>query len=446
VISNAGQLTDVFNTTGNKNMKTYIQKTVCKTVVCLAATLIICAATAQTATNQATTANQATAPLPAPLMMALGKVGLADPFNKAGINIYGYIEGGYMRDFSAPSIHDGPTYMGFNSFKNTAILDKISLNVERMVDPTKKQFDIGFHVEGIYGADAAFIHSDGLGDTQTGRYQWDPLQAYVDVTLPGLPVRLRVGKWIELAGFEQFSANIYGAFGDPARALYSYSYQFLYAEPGTQSGALLTWVLNPQWTFDAGFTRGWNASLSDGNSSLDFLGRVTFTPSDKTTVIFVMTEGPEFPSGTGRNLPPGDNSDFWTALDLVVTQKINDKLSLGLGLDYVEAPHIPGLPGGVKQWGGVAGYASYALDSRFTLNTRLEWYKDAANGFSTGAPVSADYSAVTVGVAIKPFPKDKILSNLLIRPEARYDCSDQPVFAGGEHNQLTFNLDVIFKF
>ncbi len=198
-------------------------------------------------TNQTQVANppSVAAPTPAPLMMALGKVGLADPLNKAGINIYGYVEGGYMRDFSAPSGHDGPTYMGFNSYKNTAILDKISLNVERTVDPTKKQFDMGFRVEGIYGADAKFIHSDGLVDTQTGRYQWDPLQAYVDVTLPGLPMRLRVGKWIELAGFEQYSANIYGAFGDPAKALYSYSYQFLYAEPGTQTGALLTYVLNP---------------------------------------------------------------------------------------------------------------------------------------------------------------------------------------------------------
>src|ERR1035437_984327 len=388
----------------------------------------------------------AAAPTPGLLMTGLGAAGIAAPLTKAGISIYGYVEGGYMYDFTAPSGNAGPTYMGFNNFKNTAILDKISLNVERTVDPTKKAFDVGFRVEGIYGADAAFIHSNGMMDSQTGRNQWDLLQAYVDVTFPNLPVRLRVGKWIELAGFEQFSANIYGAFGDPARALYSYSYQFLYAEPGTQSGALLTWVLNPQWTLDAGFTRGWNASLSDGNSSLDFLGRVTFTPSDKIAVIFVMTEGPEFPSGTGRNLPPGDNSDFWTALDLVVTQKINDKLSLGLGLDYVEAPHIPGLPGGVKQWGGVDGYVSYALDSRFTLNTRLEWYKDAANGFSTGAPVSADYYAATVGMAIQPFPKDKILSNLLIRPEARYDCSDQPVYAGGEHNQLTFNVDVIFKF
>ena len=145
------------------------------------------------------------------LMNALGKAGLANPLNKAGINIYGYVEGGYMHDFT--SSHKGnPTFIGYNSFKDEAILDKISLNVERTVDPTKKQFDVGFHLEGIYGADAAFIHSNGLGDTQTGRNQWDLLQAYIDATLPYIPVRLRVGKWIELAGFEQFSANIYGGF------------------------------------------------------------------------------------------------------------------------------------------------------------------------------------------------------------------------------------------
>ena len=388
----------------------------------------------------------ATQPSSGLLMSALDKAGLAEPLNKAGINIYGYVEGGYMYDFTSPPFTMAQPLSDITALKTTAILDKVSLNIERTVDPTKKQFDVGFHVEGIYGADAAFIHSNGLWDTQTGRYQWDLLQAYVDVALPDMPVRLRVGKWIELAGFEQFSANIYGAFGDPARALYSYSYQFLYAEPGTQTGALATYVLNPQWTFDAGFTLGWNQSMRDANDALDFLGRVTFTPSDKTSVIFVMTEGPEFPTGVGHNLPPGDNSDWWTALDLVITQKITDKLSLGLGFDYVETPHIPGLTGGAKQWGGVAGYASYALDPHFTLNTRLEWYKDAANGFSTGAPVSANYYEATVGVAIKPFPKDNILSHLLFRPEVRYDHSDRSVFSSGDHNQLTFSVDALFTF
>ena len=381
----------------------------------------------------------------APAMSALGKVGLIEPLTKAGINIYGYVEGGYMYDSTTPH-KGGPTFIGYNSFKDMATLNKVSLNIERAVDPTKKQFDMGFRLEGIYGADAAFIHSNGMWDTQTGHNQWDLLQAYADMTLPYIPVRLRVGKWIELAGFEQFSANIYGAFGDPMRALYSYSYQFLYAEPGTQTGILATYMLNPQWTIDLGTTLGWNQSLRDTNHALDLLGRVTFTPSDKTSIIFVMTEGPEFPAGVGHNLPPGDSRDYWTALDLVITQKVTDKLDLGLGFDYVETPKIPGSTSGAKQWGGVAGYASYALDPRFTLNTRLEWYDDAANGFSTGAPVGANYYEATAGVAIKPFPKDKNLSGLLFRPEIRYDHSDRSVFNSNGRDELTFSVDALFTF
>jgi len=66
----------------------------------------------------------APAPPPPPglLMTALGEAGLADPLTKAGINIYGYAQGGYFHDFSAPG-SQGPTYIGYNNFKNTVILD-----------------------------------------------------------------------------------------------------------------------------------------------------------------------------------------------------------------------------------------------------------------------------------------------------------------------------------
>ncbi len=386
------------------------------------------------------------APQPGLLMSLLGKAGLAKPLDEAGINIFGYAEGGYFHDFTRSSPSSGPTYIGFNHFKNAAVLDKVSLAVERTVDPTKKKFDLGFRVEGIYGADAAFVHSNGFADNQSGRNQWDIIQAYVDMTLPAVPVRIRAGKWIELAGFEQFSANIYGAFGDPARALYSYSYQFLYAEPSTQTGVLVTYVPNSQWSFDAGFTRGWNQSIQDSNGVLDFLGRVSFTPSDKTSIIFVMTAGPEYPPGFGDDLPKGDSSHWWTALDLVLTHKVTDKLSLGLGIDYVYAAQIPGLGTSGKQWGGVAGYISYAIDPRFTFNTRLEWYNDSAHGFSNGAPVGANYYEVTTGVAIKPFPNNRFLSKWLVRPEIRYDHSTKPVFDGGKQDMLTGSVGVLFTF
>lgn len=380
------------------------------------------------------------------LMSEVDKTPLAELFNKTRINIYGYTEAGYMYDTTAPKPSDGPTFLSFNNLRNTPVLDKVSLNIERTIDPCKKQFDLGFRMEGIWGFDAKFIHATGLGDTQTGRYQWDPLQAYVDVALPYLPMKIRAGKWIELAGFEQYSANIYGAFGDPMRALYSYSYSFFYAEPGTQTGVYATYVLNPQWTFDAGFTRGWNQGTRDSNRYLDFLGRITYLPSDKTAVIFVMTAGPEYPIAVGRGLPDGDKKDWWTALDLVITHKVTDKLSLGTGIDFVNTSHIPGLERGSKQWGAIDGYASYAFNPYVTLNTRLEWFNDSSYGFSTGAPRGANYYEATAGVAIKPFPKDKILSNLIIRPEVRYDWSDERVFAHGDKNQVAILADVLLTF
>ena len=159
-----------------------------------------------------------------------------------------------------------------------------------------------------------------------------------------------------------------------------------------------------------------------------------------------MTEGPEFPIGVGHNLLPGDSKDWWTALDLVITHKVTDKLSLGIGFDYVETPKIPGSTSGAKQWGGVAGYVSYALDPHLTLNTRMEWYDDAANGFSTGSSVGANYYEATAGVAIKPFPKDKYLSGLLFRPEIRYNHSDRSVFNSNGRDELTFSVDALFTF
>src|SRR3954466_10990696 len=46
----------------------------------------------------------------APLMWGLDKIGLAKPLDAAGINIYGYVEGSYQHDFSAPpDLPGGPT-------------------------------------------------------------------------------------------------------------------------------------------------------------------------------------------------------------------------------------------------------------------------------------------------------------------------------------------------
>jgi hypothetical protein len=51
-----------------------------------------------------------------------------------------------------------------------------------------------------------------------------------------------------------------------------------------------------------------------------------------------------------------------------------------------------------------------------------------------------------LGVSLTPAPKHAVLKNLTVRPELRWDFSDQPAFGGGRKNQLTAGFDVIFKF
>ena len=91
--------------------------------------------------------------------------------------------------------------------------------------------------------------------------------------------------------------------------------------------------------------------------------------------------------------------------------------------------------------------ASTRVDSHFTLNTRLEWYRDAANGFSYGGPVRTNFYSATFGVAIKPpFPENAFLSHLLFRPEIRYDHSSKAVFDNGDKDQVMFSADALFTF
>jgi len=72
--------------------------------------------------------------------------------------------------------------------------------------------------------------------------------------------------------------------------------------------------------------------------------------------------------------------------------------------------------------------------------------RHAADDLSTGASVTSNYYEVTEGVAIKPFPNDRVLSKWLFRPEFRYDHSYRSVFDSGDRNQWTFNADVLLTF
>ncbi len=237
---------------------------------------------------------------------------------------------------------------------------------------------------------------------------------------------MRTGKFTSLYGYESVSPT--------ANPFYSHGYLFNWVGPYTQTGIYGSYSFNDAWALSAGISRGWDQANEDNNGSINFLAQVKWTLSKQTSITFATIIGPE---------SAGNSSDYRTLLDFVLTHAFNDKFSVNFEADYVWEPHLDA-DGGTASWYGVAGYASYILNDYFTLNGRVEWFRDD-DGVRTG--VAADYYEVTAGVTIKPFPHDKWGQYLLIRPELRGDFSDQRVFNdASDYSMFTFGIDMIYSF
>jgi hypothetical protein len=406
------------------------------------------------------------------LMQALGKVGAEKTLNDYGINVYGWVEGGYTYNHRHNTNNlDGLILPGpFNhEYGNHFMLNQLDLRIERLVDG--KKWDVGGLVEVMYGSDAAQIHSSGMGfngsdptDNNSPNdpkavsnlhptWQFDIPQAYIDIGVPvGNGLKIRVGKFYTLLGYEHVEA--------PANTFYSHSYLFSMI-PFTQTGVLAFYNVTDQLSVAGGITRGWNQTLEDGGPELgssdcaiDFLGQVTYKINNQWTATVNLSVGPQ-------NF--GDTSHYRTAIDPIVTWQATDKLSFAAEGLYVYDGGRNGdaLAGNSHAYGdnwGIALYGTYVVNDFVSVSTRLEKAHFSTSqlganngGFgSQGIGNDTNFYAITLGTTITPFPKDPIGKNLSIRPEVRYDYCEDHVFDNGTghtfKDQLTFGADVIFKF
>jgi len=393
----------------------------------------------------------------APLMMALDKVGGAKPLDDLGLNIYGWVEAGYTYNHRHHG-GEGPIAPGpFNhEVGNHFMLNQVDVRFERTVATDK--FDVGGLVEVMYGTDANAIHSTGWGfngddattdstpeandDRYHPMYQFDVAQAYLTVNVPvGNGLKLTVGKFVTLIGYETV---------DPRQnAFYSHSWIFG-AMPFSQTGVLGTYTFNDQLTATAGITRGWDITMEDNNGcAIDAIGNFVWTPNKQLNFTLVWNVGPE---------NAGDTSHYRTVIDPIVTWQVTDQLKLAFEGLYVYDGGLnqPG-PLGSHAYGDVWGgafYASYMINDMVTANLRLEKYHSYAASFGslaglTDTPTTLNVYSITLGTTITPMPKDSLLKNFSVRPEVRYDFSEDHVFSqhgASFKDQLTFAADVIFKF
>ena len=373
------------------------------------------------------------APPDTSIMGLANKAGVDKSLTSNGLTIGGYVEGSVT--YNARDVRFNPGRV-FDFENEDPTLNQLVLFIDKPVDTKSKSFNMGGHVEMMWGADARLIHANGIFDHygvgDGPNNQFDPTQFYLDFFIPvGNGLTIRAGKFVTLLGQEVINPT--------GNALYSHSYLFGFAIPFTHMGVYGTYNVSDNFTIDLGVSRGWEQGFEDNNhNTIDVFGRGTWTINDKTGTKLLVT-------GIGGPEQAGNTGDYRYVLDVIFTTKVGDQLTLTVNGDWGYEGHA-GTDGGAAQWYGVAGYLGYELMKDFlTLNVRGEWFDDAdgARGLGTLGSVYE----VTVGLDIKPLSSNRNFASLHIRPEIRYDYSAGSFFANGnKHDQWTAAVDAIFGF
>jgi hypothetical protein len=206
---------------------------------------------------------------------------------------------------------------------------------------------------------------------------------------------------------------------------------------------------------------GFGLNLMGGN--LTILALTHFGPEDSTRAFSALS-------------PTVNANGQWRYFnDAVITWKATDTLTSVTELNLVREAY--GAKGTPVNGFGIAQYLSYALNDNWTLNGRVEYWRDdnnffvasfSSNGdyirFQQGLPLqsgvyaapggSTTYGALTLGVTYKP-DLPPWITGVLIRPEIRWDHAftnndpfnnNPPANNKGTNNSFTFGADAVITF
>jgi hypothetical protein len=364
-----------------------------------------------------------------PLMQLLDKTPLGKTLDDYGLEIHGHVEAGYTWNFQNPPT-DQNAFRVFDFEHDELVLNQIDLTLERRVNRRANKWDVGGVMEWIYGGDAGFIHANGIFDWYDGprnpENQFDPTQFYVDVAMPFLGgSRLRLGKFVNLVGYESINPTT------DFIGFYSRSFVFGSGYPFTHFGALYTFDLNKNVTITAGVTRGDEQGFKDNNDAVSFLGSVNWQINKDMALYVANSTGPEQPDDNGNYRTTWDATFYWQPTHRCRYLPNGYFLGEGAGAADGDSGYLY----------SVAALASYEMCREATFKLRGEYFRDE-DGLRI--PAGTNLYELTVGLDVVPFASDTWGRNLMIRPEFRFDFSDDDVF-NGDDKQYTAGIDVIVK-
>jgi hypothetical protein len=336
-----------------------------------------------------------------------------------------------------------PAPYAFNAGKQDGFnVDAVDIKISKGEDDTP--WAAGYVAELSYGPDAHAIDA--------GAY---PIrQAYVEVKTPvGNGIDWQLGRWDNLLGYESSDS-----YKDP-NFTRSYAYTF---EPTEHTGLLGTYKVNDSIQVQVGAADTLNTELSSVNARSDG----TQVVESKKAVVSLLTltaptnwggfSGSAFYVGFdhGQGTYGHDETEWYVGVTLNTPMK-----GLTFGASYDSINHMDLLstvPLDSGYFYAVAGYASYAVTEKLTLNARAEWADGEA------------LSALAFAANGEPNPLDKVLAltgtvqynlwaNVFSRLEIRWDhaANGAPAFGGNgpvgttpptKKNEVMVGANMIYKF
>jgi Putative beta-barrel porin-2, OmpL-like. bbp2 len=363
------------------------------------------------------------------------------------IKVYGWIDPSI--NFST-SDHTLFPY-AYNVLPDRLVLDQAVMYVERLPDTVQTEHvDWGFRLTGFYGVDYRFTTAKGWLSQQllkcNRQYGFDPLLEYGDVYFPQVAdgMNIRVGRYISIPDIEaQLAPNNYIS-----------SHSLLYSfDPFTQTGVLATVKLNLRWLVQAGFSAGNDIAPWASGAKPSLTACVSYTFNQGNDNVYPCV------SGINSGKYAYNNVQFFVT---TWYHKFNKSWHMATEAWYMYERDVPSVTPGLAnplptetnangafctpgerqclapEWAAV-NYLQKELSPRNFISLRTDFLDDL-KGQRTGFKTIYSENTLMWGHWIG--------TTVLFRPELRFEHAyDLPAYNSGSRNsQLTFTLDVIFKF
>ena len=294
-------------------------------------------------------------------------------------------------------------------------LEAIELGLDRPVAATRRS--AGATVRILFGSAAQFTHSAGL---ELGP-QADLTQAFVTLNLPTRTgsVQVSAGKLVTMMGLEVIESTV--------NPNLSVGNQFLFVENFTDVGLDVNWTVDSRWSTRWRVSNGWDVAV-DNNQSSSAMGRIGFAPDANTSLALLGYYGPEQAGNSGDPRYGGQFLGTRAFGAHSLTMQLDDGRDDAVG----------------ATWWAAGVWATLAFGPATALALRGDYLNDADGARTSGA---LDYPALTAQklgsltatLNVHPVP------GFLVRPEVRYDHSDQAVF-DGHREQMTLAIGAACTF